>query len=82
MEESRSFEPREKAVESGGRNRYMHFRDHRGKGPSTRRRTHRDNVGKGQQPAGTDDNLQRLMAQGYNRGDERLLVWRMSPYER
>ena len=42
----------------------------------------RDNVGKGHRPAGTGDNLQRPGAQGESRGAGRVVVWRMSPYER
>jgi hypothetical protein len=42
----------------------------------------RDNVGKGHLPAGTGDNLQRPRAQGESQGAGRVVVWRMSPYER
>jgi hypothetical protein len=42
----------------------------------------RDNVGKDHLPAGTGDNLQRLVYRGATKEDERDLVWRMSPFER
>ena len=39
----------------------------------------RDKVGKGHHPAGTDDNLQRLVGIGTTEASERMVVWRMSP---
>ncbi len=42
----------------------------------------RDNVGKGHLPAGTDNNLQRLTGGGTTEAGKRVLVWRMSSYER
>lgn len=42
----------------------------------------RDNVGKGHRPAATGENLQRPGVQGASRGAGRVVVWRMSPYER
>jgi hypothetical protein len=36
----------------------------------------------GHLPAGTDDNLQRLVGGGTTEADERVLVWRVSSYER
>ncbi len=52
---------------------------HRGMGPGMYQQTRRDNVGKGQLPAGTDNNLQRLAGVGTTEADKRVLVWRMSP---
>ena len=42
----------------------------------------RNNVGKGHAAAGADSNLRRPEAGGKTEGDERGVVWRMSPYER
>lgn len=42
-----------------GRNGQVHLASHRGKGSGIRGRTRGDNVGKGQNPAGADGNLQR-----------------------
>ncbi len=55
---------------------------HRGMGPGMYQQTRRDNVGKGHLPAGADSNLQRLTGVGTTEAGERVLVWRMSPYER
>jgi hypothetical protein len=41
-----------------------------------------DTAGKGQLPAGTDDNLQRLAGVRTTEADKRVLAWRMSSYER
>ncbi len=51
-------------------------------GPSNQGKIRRDNVGKGHLPAGARSNLQRLAHQGRTVGGERIMVWRMSPYER
>ena len=55
---------------------------HRGMGPGTWRKTHEDNVGKDQLPVGTGDNLQRPAVLGTTEVGGRVLVWRMSAYER
>ena len=65
-----------------GRNGYEHLASHRGTGPGIRGRTRRDNVGKGHLPAGAGSNLQRPAARGHAEGGGRVMVWRMSPYER
>ena len=46
-----------------GRNGYMHQEDHRGMGASIWGKIRGDNAGKGQLPAGTRNNLQRLIDQ-------------------
>ena len=57
-------------------------RIHRGKGPDTQRRTSGDNVGKDHVPAGTDNNLRRLVEPDCIKVDKRIMVRRMSQYER
>jgi hypothetical protein len=54
----------------------------RGRGPGIQGQTRRDNVGKGHLPAGAGSNLQRPTAEAKAEGGGRVLVWRMSPYER
>ncbi len=55
---------------------------HRSTSPSMQGKTRRDNVGKDHLPAGTGDNLQRPTARGTTEGGGRVMVWRMSPFER
>jgi hypothetical protein len=62
-----------------GRNGQRHRGRRRGMGPSIQGKTCRDNVGKGQHPAGTGDNLQRPTRRDGSRGGGRMRVWRMSP---
>jgi hypothetical protein len=47
-----------------------------------RRKIRGDNAGKGHLPAGTDDNLRRLVGIGTTEAGERVVVWRVSSYER
>ena len=54
----------------------------RGMGPGIQGRISRDNAGKGHLPAGACGNLQRPADQAEAEGSRRVLVWRMSPYER
>ena len=66
-----------------GRNGHMHLVGHRDTVPDIEGRTRRDNVGKNHLPAGAGSNLQRpgpIRRQPKWAG--RVLVWRMSPYER
>jgi len=65
-----------------GRNGREHLRSSRGRGPDTRRKNGRDNVGKDLYAAGAGSNLQRLFARGTTKGEKRVKVWRMSSYER
>lgn len=65
-----------------GRNGYEHPARHRGTDPDIEGKTRRDNVGKDHLPAGTGKKLQRLRPIRPTEGEEREMVWRMSPYER
>jgi hypothetical protein len=51
-------------------------------GPSIQRKIRRDNVGKGQLAAVSDDKLQGPVGLGTTEVDRSVLVWRMSSYER
>lgn len=63
-----------------GRNEREHRRNRRDRGPDTRGKTRRDNVGKGAIPAGIGDNLQRPVDRGQKTEvDRRGSVWRMGP---
>jgi hypothetical protein len=59
----------------------VHQRDTAGYGSKHLYKDYGDNTGKGQLPAGTDNNLQRPSAIGITEGGRRILVWLMSPYE-
>ena len=59
----------------------MHLGDAAGYGSKHPYKDYGDNTGKGQLPAGTDNNLQRPCAIGITEGGKRILVWLMSPYE-
>jgi hypothetical protein len=55
---------------------------HRGMDPDTHGKTSRDNVGKGHGPAGADSNLLRSVEPDCIKVGRRVVVWRMSLYER
>ena len=66
-----------------GRNGYKHLVRHRSTDPGIEGRTRRDNVGKDHLPAGAGSNLQRPWPiRQKPKWTGRVLVWRMSPYER
>ncbi len=60
----------------------MHRKDAAGYGSEHLYKDRGDNVGKGQLPAGTDNNLQRPSVIGITEDRGRISVWRMSQYER
>jgi len=65
-----------------GRNERAHHGNRRGRGPSAWGKIRRDNVGKDHLPAGAGSNLQRPPIKARAGDRRRVLVWRMSPYER
>jgi len=66
-----------------GSNGHMHLVGHRDAVPGIKGRTRRDNVGKDHLPAGAGSNLQRPCAiRQTPKWAGRVLVWRMSPFER
>src|SRR5712692_2771881 len=71
-----------KAVVTWGRNGYVHPGAHRGKGPSIQRKTCGDNVGRDHLPAGAGSNLRRLPLKAKSQVRKRVMVRRMSSYER
>jgi hypothetical protein len=67
---------------AGGRNGQVHSCGRRDTGPSIQGKTRGDNVGNGHHPAGAGSNLQRPADRGTTEGGGRVLVGRMSQYER
>ena len=65
-----------------GKKRTKHRLVVAGYGPRRLYKDRRDNVGKGHHAAGTRNNLQRPGGIGKTEADRRMMVWRMSQYER